>query len=199
MKQRHDLFIGFKANRAIPVHNIPTRDFLIQATLDADVHRIEYQSRLTVDERILLVDGIIVERFDGRYAVDIVDGRRPHDLVAEALTHLAFAHRCHGIIALSAADLRVEPRCTAAREVWSHRAVRIHADDRTEILESLESGGPVGLAQLASSVCTRGDARAVIYALACDGAVELDLRNGLGADTAVRAGNLGSALHSYGT
>ncbi|MCS3498274.1 hypothetical protein M2189_002768 [Bradyrhizobium japonicum] len=199
MKKRNDLFIGYKASRAIPIRDNLTRDFLIQSTLDGDVHRIEYQNNVIIDERIVAADGIIVERFDGRYAVDIVDARPSHDPAAEALTQLAFARRCHGIIELRAADVRAEPRCSAAREVWSHRGVRVHADDRAGVLETLESEGPVGLAQLAESVAMRGEARAVIYALACDGAVELDLSGGLADEMIVRSGYFGPAarLHAY--
>lgn len=197
--QKRDLFIGFKASRAIPVNNTLTRDFLIQATLDGDVRRIEYQNSVVIDERIVAVEGLIVERFDGRYAVDLVDARPAHDPAAESLTYLAFARRCHGIIEVRAADLRGEPRCSTARDVWSHRTVRVHADDRAQVLETLDSGGPVELAYLAESIATRGDARAVIYALACEGAVELDLQ-GFAEDIIVRSGYFGSSarLHAYG-
>ncbi|QAU44071.1 hypothetical protein [Bradyrhizobium guangzhouense] len=195
-----NLFISHKASRAIPLSNNLTRDFLIQATLDGDVRRIEYQNSVIIDERIVAADGIIVERFDGRFAVDLVDARPAHDPTAEALTQLAFARKCHGIIELRADDVRAEPRCSAAREVWSHRSVRMHADDRAEILEALEDGGPAGLAQLAASVVTRGEARTLIYALACEGAVELDLRCGLSDDMIVRSGYAGfsAGLSAYG-
>ncbi|WP_354110857.1 hypothetical protein [Bradyrhizobium sp. S3.12.5] len=194
------MFISFKASRAIPIHNNLTRDFLIQATLDGDVHRIEYQNSVNIDGRIAAADGLIVERFDGRYAVDIVEARPANDPRAEALMQLAFARKCHGIIELRSSDVRTEPRCTAAREVWSHRAVRIHADDRAEIVETLEGRGPIGLAPLTETVCTRGEARALVYALACEGAVELDLRHGLDNLTIVRSGHAGSSagLRAHG-
>ncbi|MFK4536377.1 hypothetical protein ABIA00_004560 [Bradyrhizobium ottawaense] len=195
-----NLFIGFKASRAIPIRNNLTRDFLIQATLDGDVRRIEYQNNVIIDERIVPVDGIIVERFDGRFAVDIVDARPAYDQRTEALMQLAFARRCHGLIELRAADVRAEPRCSAAREVWSHRAVRMHGDDRSEILETLEGGGPVCLRELVASVATRGEARTLVYALACEGALELDLGCGLADDLIVRSGHLGFpvGMRAYG-
>ncbi|MET4476739.1 hypothetical protein [Bradyrhizobium sp. F1.13.3] len=184
-----NLFIGFKASRAIPIHNTLTRDLLIQSTLDGDVRRIEYQNSVIMDERIVSAYGIIVERFDGRYAVDIVDARPANDPSSEALVQLAFARKCHGVIELRSADIRTEPHCSAAREVWSHRTVRMHPDDRAEILETLEREGPVGLGQLIGSVATRGDARALIFALASEGAVELDLRGGITYDLIVRPGH----------
>lgn len=195
-----NLFISHKASRAIPFSSTVTRDFLIQASLDGDVRRIEYQNNVIIDERIVPVAGIIVERFDGRYAIDIVDTRPAHDPAAEALTQLAFARRCHGIIEIRAEDVRAEPRCSAAREVWSHRTVRMHADDRAAILETLERDGPVELAQLVESVSTRGEARALIYALASEGAIEIDLRGGITDDLIVRPGYTCSSvgLRAYG-
>lgn len=200
MTKRHDLFIGFKCTRAIPIHNTLPRDFLVQATLDPDVRRIEYQNSLIADERIVPVEGLIVERFDGRYAVDIVDARPAHDPAAEALLQLAFARQCHGVIELHTEDIRAEPRFSAAREVWSHRAVRVPADDRAQILETLESEGPMGLGPLGSALDTRGEARAAIYALACEGSVELDLDAGLSDDSMVRTGRVGSTacLRAHG-
>ncbi len=198
--QKKNLFVSHKASRAIPFASTLTRDFLLQATLDGDIRRIEYQSSVIIDERIAPVEGIVVHRFDGRYAIDIVDTRPASGPAAEALMQLAFARRCHGIIEVSAADLRAEPRCSAARDVWSHHAVRVHADDRAEIREALEIGGPLGLAQLMGSVATRGDARAVVFALACEGSVEFDLRDGITDDLIVRPGYTGSSvgLRAYG-
>ncbi|MFK4643499.1 hypothetical protein ABIF96_002073 [Bradyrhizobium ottawaense] len=72
--QKLNLFISHKSTRAIPFASTVTHDFLVQSMLDGDVRRIEYRNNVVVDERIVPVEGIIVERFDGRYAVDIVDG-----------------------------------------------------------------------------------------------------------------------------
>lgn len=199
--QKKNLFVSHKASRAIPFASTLTKDFLVQATLDGDIRRIEYQSgSVIIDDGIAPVEGIVVERFDGRYAVDLVHTRPANGSAVEALTQLAFARGCHGIIEVNAADVHAEPRCSAARDVWSHHAVRVHADDRAEIREALEMGGPVGLAQLIGSVTTRGDARAVVFALACEGAVEFDLHNGITDDLIVRSGRTGSTagLRAFG-
>jgi hypothetical protein len=200
MKKRHNLFIGFKASRAIPVRNNLTRDFLVQSTLDSGVRRIDYQADLLADERIVPVCGIILERFDGRYAVDIVDARPACDSAAEMLQQIASGRNCAGIIEVGAADIRAEPRFSSAREVWSYRTVHVHGDDRLQILEALENEGPVELARLDGLVMTRGEARATIYSMACEGSVELDLRDGLDADTVVRIGQFGfsASLRAYG-
>jgi hypothetical protein len=113
----------------------------------------------------------------------------------------AFQRNCTGIVEVSAADIRAEPRFSPAREVWSYRTVRVYGDDRAQILEALENEGSFELARLEGVVMTRGDARATIYAMACEGSVELDIRGGLGADVVVRPGLFGSfaPVRAYGT
>lgn len=201
MQKRHNLFIGFKSAKAIPVRDNLVRDFLTQTTLDPDVRAIDYQATLFADKRVVPVDGIIVERFDGRYAVDLVDARPAYDPAAEALLQVAFERNCTGMIEISAADIRAEPRLSSAREVWRHRTVHVHADDRAQVVEALASEGPLELARLDELFSTRHEARAVIYSLACEGTVELDLRIGLGADAVVRTGSHRpvARLRAYGT
>jgi hypothetical protein len=200
MQKRPNLFIGFKSAAAIPVRNIMVRDLLIQTTLDPDVFAIKYQATVVHDERVVLFDGIIVERCDGRFAVDLVDARPASDLAGEAVLQAAFQRNCAGIIEISAADIRAEPRLSSAREVWGYRTMHVHADDRSQIVEALESEGPLKLAHLDELVATRHEARSVIYALACEGTVELDLCMGLGLDAVVRIGSHRPAarLHAYG-
>lgn len=200
--KKHHMFIGFKASRAIPVRDNLTRDFLVQSTLDGGVCRIDYQSAPPADDGTVPRGTIILERSDGRFAIDIaVEGRPEHDAAAEALLDVAFARNCAGIIVVDAADILSEPRCSSAREVWSHRAMRVHGDDRAQILDTLESEGPTKLARLEEMVVTRGEARATIYAMACEGTIELDLRSGLGPDAVALPGRFGGSmpLPAYGT
>src|SRR5882757_9892106 len=103
MQKRHNLFIGFKATRAIPVRDTMVRDFLTQATLDPDVFAIGYQPTVFHADRVVSVDGILVERFDGRYAIDLVDARPASDQAGEALLQVAFQRNCAGVIKISAA------------------------------------------------------------------------------------------------
>jgi hypothetical protein len=201
MKKHHSLFIGFKASRAIPVRDNLTRDFLIQSTLDGGVSRIDYQPAPSAHESIVTRGTIILERFDGRFAIDIaVEHRAAYGAGAEALD-VAFARNCAGIIVVDAADIMSEPRCSSAREVWGHRTIRIHGDDRAQVIETLESEGPTKLARLEEMLETRGDARATIYAMACEGTIELDLRGGLGTHALALPPRFGGStpLRVYGT
>lgn len=89
-----NLFIGFKASRAIPVRDTLTRDFLVQSTLDGGVCRIDYQPVPRADDGIVRRGTIILERSDGRFAIDIVlDGRPACAQAAEALLEVAFARQ----------------------------------------------------------------------------------------------------------
>lgn len=189
------MFIGFKARRAIPVRNGLTRDFLIQSTLDGGVCRIDYQPVQRADDSIVPRGTIVLERSDGRYAIDIVlDGHPASGQAAEALLEVAFARKCSGIMVVDANDIMAEPCLSSAREVWNYRTMRVHADDRAEIVGALEHEGPTTLARLEQMAMTRSDARAAIYAMACDGTVELDLRCGLGPDAMVLPGRFGGSM-----
>lgn len=196
MQKRPNLFIGYKCAKAIPVRDATVRDFLIQATLDPVVYAIDYQPTVVHADRAVPVNGLVVERCGGRYAVDLVDARPASDPAGEALLQVAFERGCAGIIEISADDVRAEPRLSSAREVWGHASVYVHSDDRSRIVEALESEGPLELATLDRVAETRREARAVVCALACEGTVELDLRLGLGAAAVVR---LGSRRASYRT
>ena len=113
MKKHHGLFIGFKASRAIPIRDNLTRDFLVQSTLDGGVCRIDYQPAPPADEGIVSHGTIILERSDGRFAIDIIVEARPgYDAAAEALLDVAFARNCAGIIVVDAADILSEPPTT---------------------------------------------------------------------------------------
>jgi hypothetical protein len=189
------LFIGFKASRAIPVPNTLTRDFLVQATLDGGVCRIDYQSAPRIEDSIVPRGTIILERSDGRFAIDIKTDDKPSDGQAgEVLLEVAFAKKCDGIIVVGPDDINSEPRLSSSREVWGYRTMRVHGDDRAEIVGALEHEGPTEFARLEQMVTTRGDLRAAVYAMASDGTVELDLRCGLGPDALVLPSRFGGSM-----
>ncbi|WMT76285.1 hypothetical protein [Bradyrhizobium sp. Ash2021] len=188
-----NLFIGFKSSRAIPVRNGLTRDFLVQSTLDGGVCRIDYQPVPRAESSIVPRGTIILERSDGRFAIDIVLDGGPACGQAAELLEVAFARQCSGIMVVDANDIMAEPRLSSAREVWNYRNMRIHADDRAEIVGALENEGPTTLARLGEIAMTRSDTRAAIYAMACDGTIELDLRCGLGPDGLVLPGRFGGS------
>lgn len=193
------LFVSFKTSQAIPCARPLRRDFMIQSTLDAGVRRIEYHPMVALDDRAIKADAIVLDRDDGRYAIDFVDARPLDDPRAEGLLQLGFEQECSGIIAITAADIGREPRLSAAREVWFHADMTVTADDRAQVLDALDREGPVPLRALHGLVATRRDPAQVVYALACEGSVSVDLRTGLGDRAIVRGGGLGFGGLRYGT
>jgi hypothetical protein len=139
------LFVSFKATRALPIRNALRRDFMIQATLDPGVRRIDYHPTTVVLDRVVGVDALILHRDDGRFAVDFVDTRSAEAPDGEALLQLAFDEKCSGLLAITEADVRREPLFTSAREVWRRAAVKINTADRAQIVDALEAEGPVPL------------------------------------------------------
>jgi hypothetical protein len=185
------LFVSFKTSRAIPGILPYRRDFMIQATLDAGVRRIDYHPVVALDDRVIRTETVAVERDDGRYVIDFVDARPLDDPQAEGLLQLGFELGCSGILAVTAADMAREPILSAAREVWHYSGVTLHAGDRAQVLEALDEEGPVPLRALQGLVCTRRDPVHVVYALACEGSVAIDLQAGLDGRTIVRGATFG--------
>lgn len=192
------LFVSFKTSRAIPCTPPLRRDFMIQTTLDAGVRRIDYEPSVVLDHRMVRTEAIVVDRDDGRYPVDFVDARPPEDPHGEGVLQLGFELGCSGILAVTAADVGREPLLSAAREVWRHSAIAVNACDRAQILEALEQEGPVPLRSMNGLVDTRRDPTEVVYALACEGSVAIDLSGGLHGRAIVRGGDVG-LIRCYGT
>jgi hypothetical protein len=182
------LFVSFKATGAIPVGSNGRRDLLIQATLDGGVRRIEYHPTTSVLGQTVRADAMIFDRDDGRFAIDHVGARQPNDPEQDALLHLAFEQKCSGLLEVTDADIRREPQFTSARKVWQYAAMRISVDDRAQIIGALEMEGPVPIRALDGLVDTSRDTGEVVYALACEGSVTLDLRVPLDDRSIVRAG-----------
>lgn len=182
------LFVSHKTMRAIPVRNAIRRDFMIQATLDPGVRRIEYHPTAWASDRCVPVDALVLHRDDGRFAVDFVEARPAADPNGEALLQLGFEEKCSGLLAVTDSDVRRDPLFSSAREVWRHATININAADRSQIVDALETEGPVPLRALEGLVNTRRDTVEVVYALACEGSVILDLRAPLGDRAIVRAG-----------
>lgn len=182
------LFVSFKSAHAIPIRETLRRDFLIQATLDPGVRHIDYYPTTVVFDRVVRIDALVLDRDDGRFAVDFVDTHSLEDPDGEALLQLAFDKKYSGLLGVTEADVRREPRFASAREVWRHAEIKINAGDRSQIVDTLNAEGPIPLRALEGLVSTRRDAIEVVYALACEGIVTLDLCSPLDDRAIVRTG-----------
>lgn len=180
-------FVTFKSARALPVISHLVRDFMIQSALDSTVRSIDYIPTFRLDDGMVPVNAIILDRDDGKFVIDMVDVHAAGEVDPEGFLALAFELDCTGIIAVLPADIRREPRFSSAREVWGHHTLRIHPNDRTQVLDALEAEGPIPLRALEGLVSTRDDAVAVAKAMACEGTLDLDLRLPLNGRSIVRA------------
>ncbi|MGY3449164.1 hypothetical protein [Bradyrhizobium sp. USDA 4353] len=182
------LFCSFKTSRAIPCARPHRRDFMIQSTLDPGVRHIEYHPIAVIDDHAVASETLVLARDDGRYAIDFVDARPPEDLHGQGLLQIGFEQGCSGIMEVTRSDIGREPRLSAARQVWRFNAVTITAGDRAQVLDALDQEGPLPLRALRGLTATRRDVTEVIYALATEGSLSIDLSAGLDGRTIVRAG-----------
>ncbi|MDX3968264.1 MAG: hypothetical protein QHD01_16900 [Bradyrhizobium sp.] len=182
------LFVSFKSARAIPCARPLRRDFMIQSTLDPGVRRIDFHPAVALDDRPIRTDAIVLHRDDGRFVVDFVDARLPEDPQGEGLLQIAFRQECAGIFAITAPDVGREPRMSAAREVWRHSIIAVNSNDRAQVLDALDREGPVPLRAFDGLVATSRDCEEVVYAMACEGSVDIDLSAGLDDGRAIVSG-----------
>lgn len=79
---------------------------------------------------------------------------------------------------------------SAAREVWRRSTIAVNANDRAQILDALDQEGPVPLRAFDGLVATSRDCEEVVYAMACEGSIDIDLSAGLDDGRAVVSGGL---------
>lgn len=169
------LFVSAKTATPIPVRLPALRDALIQASLDPRVRSMAYIPSASVSSEAVKLDGVVVQRDDGRYVLDVVPARRVRDLKQEGLAEIALAELGLKPMVLTAEEIRREPRCTNSRLVWSYRQTAVPVGLRMRILLTLRDEGPMPLGDLLKSIQSDVDPAPAVMALACANLVELDL------------------------
>jgi hypothetical protein len=170
-----NLFVSAKCTTALPVANLVTRDYLIQASLDPAVSKLDFLSYANVGEEIVRLDTIVVHRDGGRYALDIEETSPVRDLDEEGLVLVAYDLLGLDVLRPKAADVRAEPRLSNARTVWSHHGRIVGYDDREAICGVLEEQGALPMRKLEVAVQTSRPLAGSVYALACEGVLDLDV------------------------
>lgn len=168
-------FRSFKTAESIVYPSRWHRDLLIQATLDPEIVSIEQAFREKQDSYyfgiFVLVAGIRKLLVGVRDVNDLTSVDFPTDGVAVPRSYVL-----------------AEPRCSAARAIWSARSTLISPSDRVRILSLLsDRSDGVSLGLLASQLvgCER-DPIAVVLALVCAGQAEIDISNSILPETLVR-------------
>jgi hypothetical protein len=178
IKKAHDVptvFVSAKTRTPVPVGHPALRDALIQATLDPIVQSIDYIASARVASAEVPLDAVIVEREDGRYALDVIPARCVQDIDDEGLMLIALGELELRPLVLTAEEIRREPRRGNANLIWSYNNLTVPIALRMRILQTLLDEGPIQLGQLLKSVGGEGDPAAAVMALACANLVCLDL------------------------
>jgi hypothetical protein len=184
------LFVSAKCATALPIVDALTLDYLTQASLDPAVYKLEYISNVNVCGQNVRLDAILVHRHGRRFALNIDETSRIRDEDEEGLVPLAYAELGLGVLQLTAADVTAEPRFSNARTVWHHHGDTVSHDDRAAVCGAVEEHGALSIRHLDEIVGFGKPAVDVVYPLACEGALELDiLRKPLGPLTTVRLGS----------
>jgi hypothetical protein len=181
------LFISAKATTAVPARPVLLKDVLVQASLDPQVRSIDYVPAAEVASETVKLAAIVIVRDDGRFWLDVADGRPLRDVDEGQMAQAALRDLGLRPLTLAPADIRREPRLTNARLVWSYNQCPVGLTTRMWILAMLADDGPMSLGRLLSSVHADRDPTAAVMALACSDLVTLDLDEcPLGPETTVR-------------
>ena len=185
---RQGLFVSAKAATPIPARHPALRDALVQASLDPQVRSIAYVASANVASEQVELDAILVQRDDGHFLFDVIPARRIRDLEQEGLALIALSRLGLAPLTLTAEEIRLEPRFTNARLVWSYRGAHVPIGLRLSILQTLLDEGPMPLGELLKSIRSDRDPAPAVMALACVDLIILDLvSHPLGPCTMVRS------------
>lgn len=178
---------GFRSFKtAAPMH-YPSRwhrDLLIQATLDPAIEAIEPGPAGRCDAYAFRIFVLVAGVRRLLIAVRDMDDASERNAVADGFP-------------IPRSYILSEPRCSAARTVWSARTTPVPAGDRLRVLRLFDDGATdVTLSTAADAVSGRSvDPTEAVLALVCAGQLEIDLRQPLSPETLLRRrGRAASAM-----
>ncbi|OKO83228.1 hypothetical protein [Bradyrhizobium sp. AS23.2] len=165
-KTAGDLFLSSKTATPIPLRHPALHDALIQASLDPQVRSIVY---------IPSANATVLQRDDGSFLLDVVPTRRIRTSEEQRRAQIALTDLGLKPIALTAEEIRREPRYSNVRLVWSYRESPVSVGLRLRILLTLLDEGPMPLGELLKSIRSEVDPAPAVMALACADLLVLDL------------------------
>lgn len=161
-------------------------DLLIQLTPDPEVWSIEFLDRVEVGNEFLRVGAIVIDTATHRFLLDF----EPIQIVRSTDEYRLFQRAVAGLglfaVEVTGSQILKEPRFSTSRAVWSHRRIAVPAAMRLVLVGALAEDGPLTLHELCSRVPGPMDPVGAICSLACAGAFEFDLAEGLLPTTVVR-------------
>lgn len=180
-------FSGPKCKVAIPVESLLLRDALREASLDAQVRALHYRKAPNLYGTPPTLMSVVLQRIDGDFLLAVCD-RRPQRPAADyARLSEVLASEGLRLLERDADDIRREPMYSNVREVWSNARFHISIKDRLKIGAALAEDGPQTILEIEERTRPCCDIIAAVCALACEGLVEIDIRDApLGPRSVVR-------------
>jgi hypothetical protein len=178
------VFRSAKCRRPITFVTGLLQNHLIQLTLDRETDEID-QVDVTIAGPIDVVVRLVVAYRAGAGFVQIIGPAIPIDQpspLRDAAAAEGFAFET-----IDPHDILAEPRLGGARAVWALRDRRVDAGMRVALQAALADDGPMRLDELCRRVPGPSDPVVAVAALACAGAILLDLSGGFGPATIVRS------------
>ncbi|MET4384447.1 hypothetical protein ABIB73_000182 [Bradyrhizobium sp. F1.4.3] len=160
-------FLTAKSPTPIPVGDVVRLDLLIQLALDPAVTAIEHVASVTLCGVAYPLDLLLATRGNARLILDI--GPPLRDLDDEGTLLLAADELRAMIVPLSSDQVQALPRSSNARLIWAYRKRLVPADGRERIFAAIENDGDCTVASLGFGL------RDWVFALACEGAVTIDI------------------------
>ncbi|MDE5444398.1 hypothetical protein GWG65_23695 [Bradyrhizobium sp. CSA207] len=170
-------FSGPKCKVAIPIESLLLRDALQEASLDAQVRALHYRKAPNLYGTPPTLMSVVLQRIDGDFLLAVCE-RRPQRSAAdyERLGEMLASDGLR-LLERDADDIRREPIYSNVREVWSNARFHVSIRDRLKIGAALAEDGPQTILELEERARPCCDIIAAMCALACEGLVEIDLRD----------------------
>jgi hypothetical protein len=185
-RDQSSIFAGPKSTCAIPAKHPLLRDALIQASFDESITSIDFMHCACIAGRCVVLDAVIVTKYGRRYELDVVAARPLNDIDNEGLRLIALEQLDISPIKLGEADIRAEPRCTTAREIWKHRLTKVPFRQSMAITDAIDECGPLTITEVEDRHSGSMATLNVIFSLVATGLLTIDINRPVGPTTVVR-------------
>jgi hypothetical protein len=195
-RDRSSIFAGPKSACAIPARNPLLRDAVIQASFDQSVTSIDFVRCTNVAGQIVVLNAVVITKNERLFELDVVGARAVGYIGDKGLRLLALEQLNIVPLELSEADIRCEPRCSTAREIWRHKSIQIPSCQSLAILDAIDGCGPQTIAELDGKHSGHVATLTAVFSLVATGMLSVDIDKPMGLRTVVRRNFQGKRMHS---
>jgi hypothetical protein len=173
-----------KATSAIPTGSANFEKLVVQLSVSGNVTSFEFVEALPVLGTRVNVEMLVATRQDGRFAYELVDERPVRDIDTEGLLLIALQQHGIRLVEVDTFRLDAEPEATNRALIWRCRDRPVASNVRKAVEAALIRHGPLP-ARTLGKILELPDPLPILCALACQGAVGLDLSRKLNQRTRV--------------